>query len=88
MFIPLATVFCYTKLMSKNKIIFIVGLLTIIIQFLGFPSSWNDVFYLILGLILVVVAVISHNIRRKAVLQEHKEVVTEVYVQSSGNQQM
>ena len=70
--------------MSKNKIIFIVGLLTIAVQFLGFPSSWDNNFYIVFGLILVVVAVVAHNRRRSALLGESKEVVTEVYVQSGG----
>ena len=70
--------------MSKNKIIFIVGILILLIQFLGFPSSWNNIFYIILGLILVVTAVVAHNRRRAKVLENRHEVVTEVYVESSG----
>ncbi len=70
--------------MSKNKIIFIVGILTTIVQFLGLPSSWDNVLYIILGLILIVVAVVSHNRRRAAMVDEKKEVVTEIFVESSG----
>ena len=84
MFIPSATMFCYTRRVSKNKIIFIVGLLTVFIQFLGFPSSWNSIFYIIFGLILIVIAVVSHTRRRAKVLEERQVVVTEIYVESGG----
>ena len=70
--------------MSKNKIIFIIGILTVIMQFLGFPSSWNNIFYIIFGLVLIVIAVVSHTMRRSAISGEHREVVTEIYVESSG----
>ncbi len=32
------------------------GLLVAVLPFLGFPSNWNEIFYVVIGLLVVVVA--------------------------------
>lgn len=39
--------------MSKNKIVFILGIALVILPFLGFPSAWKTFFMLVMGLFLV-----------------------------------
>ncbi len=68
--------------MSKNKIILILGILVAIMPWLGFPSSWKDVFYFLAGAVMVIVAVIGHSRRRSALSIGKTEVVTEVFVEN------
>lgn len=55
--------------MSRNKIIFILGLLLILIPFSGFPSAWKFYFYEASGIILVLLALrnywLQHEIARR-----------------------
>jgi hypothetical protein len=44
--------------MSKHAYIFITGLLVAILPFLGFPRSWDNVFFAVSGVILMVIAVL------------------------------
>lgn len=39
--------------MSKNKIVFILGIVLIVLPFLGFPSAWKTFFMVVIGLFLV-----------------------------------
>jgi hypothetical protein len=42
--------------MRKEKTLFIVGLWVTILPFLGFPSNWRKVFFLITGLAIMYLA--------------------------------
>jgi uncharacterized membrane protein len=39
--------------MSKNKIVFILGIALVILPFLGFPSAWKTFLMIIIGLFLI-----------------------------------
>jgi hypothetical protein len=79
----------YTLNMSRNKIIFIIGIVVLIMPFLGFPSAWKTIFYIIAGAILVIIAIHGHIRRRsRAPLMESREVVTEVFVETNGTKEM
>ena len=69
--------------MSKNKLILIIGIAVFAMPFLGFPSSWKTVFYILAGMTLVVIAFISHS-RRQVIITQQADVVTEVFVQTNG----
>ncbi len=71
--------------MSRNKIVLLIGILVFIMPFLGFPSSWKTIFYVIFGGILIIIAAIGHVRRRSPMVTERREVVTEVYVETNGS---
>jgi hypothetical protein len=51
--------------MSKNRIVLTIGILLIILPFLGFPSRYENFFVIILGLGLIVLSV-SNSIKRRS----------------------
>jgi hypothetical protein len=53
--------------------------------FLGFPSTWKNLFYVLFGAILITVAIVGHVRRRSPIIEERREVITEVYVSEGGN---
>lgn len=75
----------YTSFMSRNKIILLIGILLVAMPFLGFPASWKNFFYILSGLIFIVMAVRSHMRRQNLEVLERHEVVTEVFVETSGS---
>jgi membrane protein implicated in regulation of membrane protease activity len=50
--------------MSKNKIVFVIGVVSMMMPFLGFPSSWEDFFSFAIGLVLVALS-FSVAVRRR-----------------------
>ena len=74
--------------MSRNKIILLLGILIILMPFLGFPLGWKNTFYVIFGLIFITMAVVGHVRRRSPMITERHEVVTEVYVETNGSSEM
>ncbi len=42
--------------MSKNRIILTIGVILVLNPFLGFPSSWETVLYILFGFILVILS--------------------------------
>ena len=39
--------------MSKNRLVFIVGILLLLIPLMGFPRNWENFFHIVFGVILV-----------------------------------
>lgn len=64
----------------------LIGILLLMMPFLGFPSSWKTVFYIVVGFILIIMAVLGHIRRRSPMIDERQQVVTEVYVETHGSQ--
>ena len=52
--------------MSKNKLELLVGIILIVLPFLGFPSLWRLAAAAVLGLVLIVSAFMSHIRRRSS----------------------
>jgi uncharacterized membrane protein YuzA (DUF378 family) len=54
--------------MSKRQIIMILGALVIIIALpiLGFPSAWDNIAYIIIGIIIIAVAYLMEPVRSVA----------------------
>jgi hypothetical protein len=71
--------------MSRNKIVLLIGILLVLMPFLGFPSTWKNLFYVLFGAILITVAIVGHVRRRSPIIEERREVITEVYVSEGGN---
>jgi hypothetical protein len=69
--------------MSRNKIILLIGILVAIMPFLGFPTAWKTIFYLLFGAILIIVAVVGHVERRSVTHGDREQIVTEVYVEKT-----
>ncbi len=68
--------------MRKEKTLFIVGLWIIILPFLGFPSSWRAVLFVITGLIIIYMAYLFY-IEVKARLGKNSEE-TKTFVDNIG----
>lgn len=69
--------------MSRNKTMLLIGILVAIMPFLGFPSSWKTLFYVLFGVILIIAATVGHVRRRSPIIEERREVITEVYVENN-----
>jgi hypothetical protein len=69
--------------MSRNKIKLLIGILLVLMPFLGFPSAWKTFFYVMFGAILITMAIVGHVRRRSPLAQNREEVITEVYVSES-----
>jgi membrane protein implicated in regulation of membrane protease activity len=52
--------------MSKNKIIFSIGLISIALPILGFPPNWKSTISVLLGVILVVLSFMVAAKRRSS----------------------
>ncbi len=57
----------YTVSMSRNQIVFVIGLLLVFISFSGFPSDWKFYFYIFAGLILMLLAARNYWLRREMI---------------------
>lgn len=44
---------CYNTAMSKNKLVFSIGLILLVMPLLGFPPLWKNFFSIIFGLTLI-----------------------------------
>ncbi|MCC2630667.1 MAG: hypothetical protein K0S38_476 [Candidatus Paceibacter sp.] len=67
--------------MSRNKITLLIGILVVLMPFLGFPSAWKTLFYVLFGAILIFIAIVGHVRRRSPSGIEQDQIVTEVYVE-------
>jgi hypothetical protein len=51
--------------MSKERIIFILGIVIMFMPFLGFPNSWRSFFFVLIGLSLTLLAYRQRKEARK-----------------------
>jgi len=59
--------------MIKQRTIFILGLWTAILPFLGFPNSWKKVLFLITGLFIAYLAYLLYREKKGVVsVKEHR----------------
>ena len=61
--------------MKYRNLIITLGFIVIVIQFLGFPQSWKDVFYLLVGLLVITFGYLSE--KEKKIKLTDTPVVTE-----------
>jgi hypothetical protein len=54
----------YTRDMTRNKFELCSGFILIIVPFLGFPSPWKTVVYVLIGISFVILASVGHFKRR------------------------
>jgi len=67
--------------MSKNKIVFTIGILLIILPLTGFPPAWKSFFILAMGLTLIVLSFMVAAKRRasaRRVRRQRREQVQEI----------
>lgn len=57
--------------MSRESIVFVLGILLLIVPYLGVPTEWKHYFYLGAGILLMI---IGYSLRRSAYLRsiEHQ----------------
>jgi uncharacterized membrane protein YbhN (UPF0104 family) len=53
--------------MSRNQIVFILGLLLVLVSFSGFPSRWRFYFTVAVGIILMLLAIRNYWLRREII---------------------
>lgn len=70
--------------MSKESIVFFVGILLLIVPQIGVPENWKFFFYTLTGILLII---IGYSLRRAAYLrsidQGNGERSTDSYVEST-----
>lgn len=74
-------------MLTKNRILLILGIWIVLIPFLGFPSSYESVFIIGSGLFVVLLAFLHAREKRRIQrslfeMSPRKETVTEVYAES------
>jgi hypothetical protein len=77
----------YTQDMSRNKFELVSGVLLIIMPFLGFPSLWKTVVYIVVGCILIIVSCVGHFKRRSEVSFYDPESVDVPFVEHKNTEQ-
>lgn len=71
--------------MSKNSLIFSLGVLTAILSLTGFSNNWKTIFYAIIGIAISITALLMRkeiNSLRRA-LRSREHTVTDSFVQNS-----
>jgi hypothetical protein len=72
-------------MITRNRILFILGLWTILVPFLGFPSSYKNFFVISAGVLVVVLAFFyarDKRMNKQATGVETAPVKTEVFAES------
>lgn len=71
--------------MKRETLIFFLGILIVLMPFVGVPSEWKRTVYVFLGALLML---IGYQLRRISYLRSiadlHGERVTDVYVESAA----
>lgn len=70
--------------MSKDTILFLAGFGVAMLPFLGFPSSWRSVLFVLLGALIVIVAV---SLRRELMARDrrHEARRNDIFVENGAN---
>ena len=63
--------------MSKERILLLVGLIEAITPLSGFPTTWKKIIISIGGLLIIYIAYILHNQKKKYTPKNKVEVFTE-----------
>lgn len=53
--------------MSRESLVFIIGLCVLVTPFLGIPRDWKDLVFIVIGVLLMIV---GYMLRRSAFLRE------------------
>ena len=69
--------------MSKIKILFGLGIITVLIPFLGVPRTWKDVLIIIAGIVIAVLSYLVH--REQTKMHQHGAGEDENIDLSSGS---
>lgn len=71
-------------MITKNRILLLLGILVTFVPFLGFPSSWENIFQVILGLLVAVMAFLYARDKHVQNISEvvKDEIKTDVYSQN------
>jgi hypothetical protein len=62
--------------MRKERTLFVLGLLVTILPFSGFPQTWREVFFVIIGLGLICLAYLFYTEGKRRVLRNTTESKT------------
>lgn len=59
--------------MTNQRVIFILGLWTAILPYLGFPNNWKKVFFLVTGSTIAYLAYLLYREKKNAVAVKEKK---------------
>ncbi len=62
--------------MRKERTLFVIGILVVVLPFSGFPQTWREVFFVIIGLALICLAYLFYNETKRRVLKNTTESKT------------
>jgi len=62
--------------MNKQRAIFILGITTAILPYLGFPNSWKKFFFLLIGLAIAYLAYLLYKEKKGAVAPNYDKANT------------
>jgi len=71
--------------MRKEKTLLIMGLWVIVLPFLGFPSLWRAILFVITGIFLVYLSYLFYAETKARLPKEENE--TKVFVDNIGNRE-
>lgn len=72
-------------MITRNRILFIIGIWTVFLPFLGFPSSYKTFFIIASGLAVIFLAFLYARDKRLMQIRDEsprREVVTEEYAEN------
>jgi hypothetical protein len=74
--------------MSRESIVFTIGVLLLVVPNLGLPEAWKFYFFLIAGALLVVVGYsLRHSSYLRSIERENGERGTDSFVEHGGKNQ-
>ena len=71
--------------MRKERTLFIIGLFTSILPFLGFPSSWRDFFFVLIGFSLIYLAYLYYIETKERLSKIIKDDSSKAFIDNINN---
>lgn len=72
-------------MITRNRILFIIGVWTVLLPFLGFPSQYKTFFIIVSGLAVIFLAFLYARDRRVMQIRDEgprREIITEGYAEN------
>lgn len=71
--------------MRKERTLFIIGLITCMLPFLGFPSGWRDALFVIIGISLVYLSYLFYIETKERITRLSKDDSSKVFIDNVNN---
>lgn len=70
--------------MTLDTIVMLAGGAVLVLQFLGFPQSWDNVFYFILGIFILGLGIAVRRNAHQALAEKKAARRTDVFVENTS----